>query len=63
MSRCVCTRFFGTWHRDADHDDMRDIIVVSHGVAIRSIVMRWLHLIEDGEDKGYIFEGFPKPQL
>lgn len=33
-------QMFGTWQRDA----VNNIIVVSHGVTIRAIVMRWLHL-------------------
>lgn len=71
---------FGTFHRDADKHDIKDIIVVSHGVTIRAFLMMWLHLpvkwfedepnpqncsvrlIEDGEDKGYIFPGFKSPR-
>jgi len=34
---------FGSWQRDVK-DDIKTIIVVSHGVTIRAIVMRWLHL-------------------
>lgn len=66
---------FGTWHRDAERHGVQDLIVVSHGVTVRCIVMRWLHLpfewiekernpkncsirlIQNGEDKGYIYEG------
>lgn len=32
-------QIFGTWQRD----NIDTLIVVSHGVAIRSIIMRWLH--------------------
>lgn len=35
---------FGTWARDAERHDIRDLIVVSHGVTLRAITMRWLHL-------------------
>lgn len=35
---------FGTWVRDAERHDIRDLIVVSHGVTLRAITMRWLHL-------------------
>lgn len=66
---------FGTWHRDAERHGVENLIVVTHGVTIRCIVMRWLHLpfewiedeknpqncsvrlIEEGEDKGYIYAG------
>ena len=34
---------FGSWQRDVK-DGVKTIIVVSHGVTIRAIVMRWLHL-------------------
>ena len=66
---------FGTWQRDAEKHDIDHLIVVSHGVTIRAILMRWLHLpfewfeternpkncsvrlIEDNEDRGYIYTG------
>lgn len=35
---------FGTWHRDADKHEVRNLVVVTHGVTARCIVMRWLHL-------------------
>lgn len=35
---------FGTWHRDAERHGIRDLIVVTHGVTLRAIVMQWLHL-------------------
>lgn len=35
---------FGTWHRDADRHGIENLIVVAHGVTVRCIVMRWLHL-------------------
>lgn len=47
-------QMFGTWHRDAEQG-VRNIIVVSHGVTIRAILMRWLHLSPDW------FEQEPNP--
>jgi broad specificity phosphatase PhoE len=38
---------FGTWHRDAERHNINNIIVVTHGVTARCIVMRWLHLSFD----------------
>lgn len=35
---------FGTWQRDMEKHGVNTLIVVSHGVTIRAIVMRWLHL-------------------
>lgn len=35
---------FGTWHRDAERHGIKDLIVVTHGVTLRAIVMQWLHL-------------------
>lgn len=35
---------FGTWHRDAEKHGIKDLIVVTHGVTLRAIVMQWLHL-------------------
>jgi len=35
---------FGTWQRDLEKNGIQTVIVVSHGVTIRAIVMRWLHL-------------------
>ncbi len=35
---------FGSWHRDAEKSGVRSIVVVSHGVTIRAILMGWLHL-------------------
>jgi broad specificity phosphatase PhoE len=35
---------FGTWHRDAERHGITDLIVVTHGVTLRAIVMQWLHL-------------------
>lgn len=67
---------FGTFHRDADRYNIRNIVVVGHGTTNRAFTMMWLHLpyewmheepnpnncsirlIEDGGDKGYIFDGF-----
>lgn len=36
-------QMFGTWIRDADQHGITTIVVVSHGVTIRAILMRWLH--------------------
>jgi len=35
---------FGTWHRDAERHGIEDLIIVTHGVTARCLVMRWLHL-------------------
>jgi 2,3-bisphosphoglycerate-dependent phosphoglycerate mutase len=35
---------FGTWHRDAEKHGIKDLIVVTHGVTLRAIVMQWMHL-------------------
>ena len=35
---------FGTFHRDAARDGVRNIVVVCHGVTLRAFVMQWLHL-------------------
>lgn len=35
---------FGTWQRDLERHGINTVVVVSHGVTIRAIVMRWLHL-------------------
>lgn len=35
---------FGTWQRDLERNDIGTVIVVSHGVTLRAITMRWLHL-------------------
>lgn len=35
---------FGTFHRDADRHDVRNIVVVCHGTTLRAFVMQWLHL-------------------
>jgi 2,3-bisphosphoglycerate-dependent phosphoglycerate mutase len=42
---------FGTWHRDAERHGVEDLIVVTHGVTARCIVMRWLHLPFDWIEK------------
>ena len=36
--------FFGTIQRDAERHDIRNIIIVCHGVTLRAFVMSWLHL-------------------
>lgn len=35
---------FGTWQRDLERNDIKTVVVVSHGVTLRAITMRWLHL-------------------
>jgi 2,3-bisphosphoglycerate-dependent phosphoglycerate mutase len=37
-------QIFGTWQRDFERHGTDTVIVVSHGVTIRAIIMRWLHL-------------------
>ena len=69
---------FGTFQRDAEAQDIHDIVVICHGVTLRAFVMMWCHrspewfedepnpancairLIEDSEDRGYVFPGFPR---
>lgn len=41
---------FGTFHRDADWHNTRDIIVICHGVTLRAFVMQWLHLTPEWFD-------------
>ncbi len=36
--------FFGTLQRDAERHDIRNVIIVCHGVTLRAFVMSWLHL-------------------
>lgn len=36
-------QLFGTWQRDVEKHNIHKLVVVSHGVTIRAIVMRWLH--------------------
>ncbi len=35
---------FGTFHRDAEHHGIHDIVVICHGVTLRAFVMMWCHL-------------------
>jgi 2,3-bisphosphoglycerate-dependent phosphoglycerate mutase len=35
---------FGSWIRDAQKHNINHLIVVTHGVTMRAIVMQWLHL-------------------
>jgi broad specificity phosphatase PhoE len=35
---------FGTFHRDAEHHGIHDLIVICHGVTLRAFVMMWCHL-------------------
>ncbi|MEH6420745.1 histidine phosphatase family protein [Pseudomonas sp. CGJS7] len=34
---------FGTFHRDYDKKGINQVVIVSHGVTIRAILMQWLH--------------------
>jgi 2,3-bisphosphoglycerate-dependent phosphoglycerate mutase len=70
---------FGTFHRDREENDIKNIVVVGHGTTNRCFVFAWfkkryewlekepnpkncsVRLIEDGVDKGYIFDGFDHP--
>jgi 2,3-bisphosphoglycerate-dependent phosphoglycerate mutase len=70
---------FGTFHRDKEENDIKNIVVVGHGTTNRCFVFAWfkkryewlekepnpkncsVRLIEDGVDKGYIFDGFDHP--
>jgi broad specificity phosphatase PhoE len=36
-------QLFGTWQRDIEKHNVHKLVVISHGVTIRAIVMRWLH--------------------
>jgi 2,3-bisphosphoglycerate-dependent phosphoglycerate mutase len=40
---CRVHQMFGTWQRDRERHGINTVIVVSHGVTIRAIIMRWLH--------------------
>jgi 2,3-bisphosphoglycerate-dependent phosphoglycerate mutase len=46
---------FGTFHRDAEHHGVHDIIVICHGVTLRAFVMMWCHLSPEW------FEAEPNP--
>lgn len=46
---------FGTFHRDALDHDLRDIVVICHGVTLRAFVMMWCHLSPEW------FEDEPNP--
>ncbi len=46
---------FGTFHRDAEQQDIRDIVVICHGVTLRAFVMMWCHLSPEW------FESEPNP--
>lgn len=66
---------FGTFLRDAERYQYKNIVVICHGVTLRAFVMQWLHLtpewfeaeptprncsirlIDDGGDRGYIYDG------
>jgi 2,3-bisphosphoglycerate-dependent phosphoglycerate mutase len=47
---------FGTFHRDATDHDIRDIVVICHGVTLRAFVMMWCHLSPEW------FEAEPNPR-
>ncbi len=40
---CRVHQSFGTFHRDAERHNVRNIIVVCHGVTLRAFVMMWRH--------------------
>jgi len=43
----VCSRVyqsFGTLHRDAAKHNIKNVIIVTHGVTLRAFLMMWLHL-------------------
>jgi 2,3-bisphosphoglycerate-dependent phosphoglycerate mutase len=55
----VCRRVheaFGTFHRDRDHNAVRYLVVVTHGVTLRAFVMMWRHLTPEW------MEDEPNPQ-
>ncbi len=43
--------FFGTIQRDAEKKNIRNIVVVCHGVTLRAFVMSWLHLSPEWFEK------------
>jgi 2,3-bisphosphoglycerate-dependent phosphoglycerate mutase len=47
---------FGTFHRDATDLDIRDLVVICHGVTLRAFVMMWCHLSPEW------FEAEPNPR-
>lgn len=47
---------FGTFHRDAEKHGVKDIVVVTHGTAIRAFLMAWLHKSPEW------FEAEPNPK-
>jgi broad specificity phosphatase PhoE len=36
--------FFGTIQRDTERHDIRNVVIVCHGVTLRAFIMSWLHL-------------------
>lgn len=42
---------FGTFHRDCEKHNIKNIIVVCHGVTLRAFVMQWLHYTPEWFDK------------
>jgi len=42
---------FGSFHRDAQFHEIKNIVVVSHGVALRAFAMMWLHLSPEWFEK------------
>jgi len=46
---------FGTFQRDRSFHDIRDVVVVCHGVTLRAFVMMWCHLSPEW------FEAEPNP--
>jgi 2,3-bisphosphoglycerate-dependent phosphoglycerate mutase len=35
---------FGTFHRDAEEDGIKDLVIICHGVTLRAFLMMWCHL-------------------
>ncbi len=55
----VCTRVyqcFGAFYRDAQHNNVDNIIIVSHGCTLRAFTMMWLHKTPEW------FEAEPNPE-
>jgi 2,3-bisphosphoglycerate-dependent phosphoglycerate mutase len=46
---------FGTFHRDAEQQGIRELVVICHGVTLRAFVMMWCHLSPEW------FEAEPNP--
>jgi len=42
---------FGTFIRDREHHNIKDIIIICHGVTLRAFVMMWCHLTPEWFDE------------